>query len=245
MPVYALTDELAFPPAEGADPSGLVAVGGDFRPERLALAYASGIFPWPHARHAELWFSPDPRFVIDLKAFRVQRSLRKAIRRTALTVRFDTAFEAVMRACARAQRPGQRGTWITAGLVRGYVALHTTGLAHAIEAYEGERLVGGLYGVSLGRAFFGESMFADVDDASKIAFTTLLGHLVAEGFDFVDCQVHTEHLARFGATEWRRRVYLERLSTAVASPTKVGPWQAYLTPREALARLESAGVLTD
>lgn len=238
MPVYRLTDRLAFPPPEGADPNGIVAVGGDVRPERLLLAYSLGIFPWPHEEDDPLlWFSPDPRFVLSLDRVQVGRSLKKVIRRGTYEVRFDTRFREVMEACAHTKRPNQRGTWITRELVKGYVGLHQLGFAHSIEAFDGEALVGGLYGVSLGRAFFGESMFATSPDASKVAFVTLLGHLKSWGFDFVDCQVHTDHLERFGAEEWPREVYLDVLRDAVATPTRRGAWVAELTPGEALDRL--------
>lgn len=241
MPVYRLTDRLAFPPPEGADENGLVAVGGDARPERLLLGYGLGIFPWPHGpRDPLLWFSPDPRFVVPLDAVNVPRSLRKAIRRSALEIRFDTRFAEVMRACATAERPGQRGTWITPELLDGYRALHELGFAHSVEAYLDGRLVGGLYGVSLGLAFFGESMFARVDDASKIAFVTLLGHLRLWGFRLLDSQVHTDHVERFGGVEIPRARYLETLHEAVAHPTLRGPWKATLTPSDALERLLAA-----
>lgn len=240
MPVYRLTNKLAFPPPEGADSHGVVAIGGDVRPERLMLAYGQGIFPWPHAEDDPLlWFSPDPRFVLPLDAVEVGRSLRKSLRRSALTIRFDTRFRDVMTACAEAARPGQSGTWITRELVRGYLGLHELGFAHSIEAFDGEQLVGGLYGVSLGSAFFGESMFARVPDASKIAFVTLLGHLSRWGFDFVDCQVRTDHLARFGAQDWPRGEYLRALAHALSEPTRRGAWRTEFTPDECVKELDA------
>lgn len=242
MPVYRLTDRLVFPPPEGADESGLVAIGGDARPERLLLGCSVGIFPWPHGpRDPLLWFSPDPRFVLPLDGVQVPRSLRKTIRRSPFTVRFDTRFDDVMRECAKAERPGQRGTWITPELLRGYGQLHALGFAHSVEAYRDDELVGGLYGVSLGRAFFGESMFAKVDDASKVAFVTLLGHLRQWGFELLDSQVYTDHVARFGAVEIDRSDYLTRLHEAVAHPTLRGPWFATMAPIEALAVLSAQG----
>jgi len=237
VPVFRLNDRLVFPPPEGADPSGLVAIGGDLRPERVMLGYSLGIFPWPHAEHEPmLWFSPDPRFVLPLDVVNIQRSLRKSIKKEPFVVRFDTRFRDVIRRCSATKRPGQQGTWITAELTSAYVQLHELGFAHSIEAYQNDVLVGGLYGVALGRAFFGESMFADADDASKIAFATLLGHLDAWGFGFVDCQVYTEHLARFGAEEWPRDDYLALLREAIAHPTKRGAWNAEMTPLEATSR---------
>lgn len=241
MPVYLLSEDLAFPPPSGATEEGLVAVGGDASPARLELAYELGIFPWPMRGMPLLWFSPDPRFVIFPGSVHVSRSLQKAIRKTDLTVRFDTRFADVIRACADAPRPNQTGTWITDQLVRGFEGLHARGIAHSIEAFRGDALVGGLYGVSLGRAFFGESMFAREGDASKVAFVTLLGHLFgAFGFDFVDCQVRTEHLARFGADDVPRVEFLDALDRALTAPTRLGPWRAELAPAQALDALLAA-----
>ncbi|GAB4198411.1 MAG: leucyl/phenylalanyl-tRNA--protein transferase [Sandaracinaceae bacterium] len=234
MPVYLLTDELVFPPPEGASREGVVAVGGDFRPERLLLAYSQGIFPWPTAGMPLLWFSPTPRFVLRPREVHVGRSLAKALRRDRFEIRMDTAFEPVIRACAAIPRPGQDGTWITEELVRGYVALHELGYAHSIEAWQGRDLVGGLYGVSLGSCFFGESMFALEPDASKVAFVTLLAHLERWGIGLVDCQVKTEHLARFGAREIPRREFLAELRARMTDPTRRGRWLPELRPSEAL-----------
>lgn len=237
MPIYMLTDELRFPPPEGASAEGIVAVGGDFRPERLLLGYAQGIFPWPSEGLPLLWFSPDPRFVLDPARAHVPRSLRKHMRKQPYEICFDTAFSRVIRACAEARRPGQRGTWIIDELVHGYEHLHALGFAHSIEAWSEGRLVGGLYGVGLGRMFFGESMFAHQADASKIAFTMLLAQLVRWEFALVDCQVHTEHLERFGAEEWPRTDFLRVLRASVGAETRRGPWQLELTTEEALATL--------
>jgi len=237
MPVYLLTDKLVFPPAEGASREGVVAVGGDFRPERLLLAYSQGIFPWPTAGLPLLWFSPDPRFVLRPQAAHIGRSLAKEMRRGSFEIRMDSAFERVIRACGAVPRPDQDGTWITEDLIAGYVALHELGYAHSIEAWRGDRLVGGLYGVSLGGVFFGESMFAVEPDASKVAFATLLGQLVTWGVDLVDCQVKTEHLARFGAGEIPRKAFLAALRERMARPTRQGRWTCELTPRQALEAL--------
>jgi leucyl/phenylalanyl-tRNA---protein transferase len=237
MPVYLLTDKLVFPPAEGASREGVVAVGGDFKPERLLLAYSQGIFPWPTEGMPLLWFSPDPRFVLRPREVHVGRSLGKVLRRDGFEVRFDTAFEAVIRACGLAPRPGQDGTWIQEDLIEGYLELHRLGYAHSVEAWRGGALVGGLYGVSLGSCFFGESMFAAAPDASKVAFVTLLAHLERWGIGLVDCQVKTAHLARFGGREVSRRDFLVELRRRVAEPTRRGPWLAELRPSEALASL--------
>jgi leucyl/phenylalanyl-tRNA--protein transferase len=237
MPIYLLKEELRFPPPEGASAEGIVAVGGDFRPERLLLGYAQGIFPWPSDGLPLLWFSPDPRFVLDPRSVHLPRSLRKRMRKMPFEVRFDTAFPRVIRACAETRRPGQRGTWIIDELVAGYEVLHELGYAHSIEAWQGERLVGGLYGVGLGRVFFGESMFTTEADASKCAFAMLLAQLVRWEFALVDCQVHTEHLERFGAYDMPRTDFLAVLRSAIAGETRRGPWQLELSAEEALALL--------
>jgi leucyl/phenylalanyl-tRNA--protein transferase len=237
MPVYLLDKELAFPPPEDANEEGIVAVGGDVSPERLLVAYRSGIFPWPARGYPLLWFSPDPRFALSPHEAHVARSLRKVIRKGKLRVTADSAFAEVIDACAAMPRPHQQGTWITPELRNGYLGLHELGYAHSIEAWRDGKLVGGLYGVALGRTFAGESMFATEPDASKVAFTTLLGHLAMWGFRIVDCQVHTEHLARFGATMWPRERFLSEWRAAVDEPSVLVPWKLTVSPREALERL--------
>jgi len=225
MPVYRLGAALVFPPPEAAEPGGLLAVGGDLEPERLLLAYAQGIFPWYEEGLPILWHSPDPRMVLRPAELRVSRSLRKALRREPFGLSLDRAFEAVIRACAERERPDQTGTWITDEMIAAYVRLHGLGYAHSVEAWRDGELAGGLYGVSLGRAFFGESMFALRSDASKIAFVHLAQQLVRWGFDLIDCQVHTEHLERFGANEWPRARFLEALAESLAGETRRGPWR--------------------
>jgi leucyl/phenylalanyl-tRNA--protein transferase len=239
MPVYMLSVELRFPPPEGASPEGVVAIGGDASPERLALAYSLGIFPWPHRDLPLLWFSPDPRFVLTFDNVHVGRSLRKRIRAAPFEMKADTAFEGVMAGCAEAMRPGQDGTWITPELRDGFLALHARGVAHSIESWAGGELMGGLYGVAIGRAFCGESMFARTDDASKIAMVTLLGNLKHWGFHFVDCQVYTDHLSRFGAQEWPRQHFLGALRRALSQPSAPGRWELALDPQ---ASLDSLGL---
>ncbi|MDJ0847686.1 MAG: leucyl/phenylalanyl-tRNA--protein transferase [Myxococcota bacterium] len=237
MPVYRIGSQLAFPPAEEADPDGLLAVGGDLSAERLLLAYSQGIFPWYEDGLPILWHSPDPRMVLLPAELHVPRSLRKVIRRRPFTLRLDTAFEAVVDECAIAERAGQRGTWITRDMREAYVALHTLGFAHSAEAWCGDELVGGLYGVSLGSSFFGESMFARRPDASKTAFVALVLQLERWGFELIDCQVHTEHLARFGAKEWRRSRFLATLRESLERPTRRGAWR--FDPDLAAGGLES------
>jgi leucyl/phenylalanyl-tRNA--protein transferase len=223
VPVYRLVDAPIFPPPEHAE-QGLLAVGGDLRPERLVAAYENGIFPWYSEGEPIWWHSPDPRFVLVPVRLHVPRSLGKVIARRPFEVRFDTKFREVMERCGQRKRPGQRGTWITREMLIGYTRLHQQGLAHSVEAWQGDRLVGGLYGVSLGDVFFGESMFADVDDASKVAFVALVRWLAARGVELIDSQVHTAHLERFGAESWPRAQYLERLKQLVYRPTRKGPW---------------------
>jgi leucyl/phenylalanyl-tRNA--protein transferase len=223
MPVYQLDHRLWFPPPEEAE-DGLLAVGGDLRPERLLLAYSRGIFPWYEEGIPILWHSPDPRLVLEARALHVPRSLRKTINRGIYEVRFDTAFAQVIAECGRMKRPGQRGTWITKDMRAAYMRLHEMGFAHSIESWQGDKLAGGLYGVSLGGAFFGESMFARAPDASKVAFVTLVERLVDWGIELIDCQVYTEHLARFGAEEWPRARFLAALAHALDRPTRRGPW---------------------
>lgn len=224
MDLQRCIEAWAFPDPRGADEDGLLAYGGDLRSERLLSAYAQGIFPW-YERDPILWFSPDPRWVLEPSQLRVSRSLRRTLRKEVFEVRFDTAFEAVIEACAAIPRPGQDGTWITSDMVAAYCDLHRQGFAHSSEAWREGRLVAGAYGVSLGRAFFGESMFSLETDASKVAFVALVRQLEAWDFEFVDCQVHTEHLARFGAVSWPRVLFLERLEQALAAPTRRGSWR--------------------
>lgn len=224
MPVFQLDERLVFPPPELADPDGLLAVGGDLRPERLLLAYSSGIFPWPTEGFPLLWHSPDPRYVLPASELHVPRSLAKTIRKGRFRCSLDTSFRKVVERCAAKHRPGQSGTWITPEMVDAYEHLHELGFAHCVEAWAGETLVGGLYGVSLGAAFFGESMFADQSDASKVAFVRLLQQLRRWDIDLVDAQVHTAHLERFGARHWPRSRYLRALAEALQTPTRRGTW---------------------
>ena len=223
MPVFRLDDRLVFPPVHLAD-DGLLALGGDLRPERLILGSTQGIFPWYAENLPILWHSPDPRMIMTTRDLIVQRSLRKAIRRRPYELRMDTAFRDVLLGCAEVPRPGQTGTWLIPEMVDAYVKLHELGFAHSIEAWKDGALVGGLYGVSLGAAFFGESMFARATDASKIAFVAAVRQLEAWHVGLIDCQVHTEHLERFGAYEVPRLAYLDMLRTALDEPTRRGRW---------------------
>jgi leucyl/phenylalanyl-tRNA--protein transferase len=234
--LFRLPREIAFPDPELAEPDGLLAVGGDLSPERLVAAYAAGIFPWFSEGSPILWWSPDPRLVLDPAWLHVPRSLARTARRRRYAVTADRAFDRVIRACADARRPDQDGTWITEEMVEAYVRLHRLGLAHSFEAWEGDALAGGLYGVSLGAAFFGESMFAARPDASKVAFVRSVEWLAGRGVRLVDCQVRTEHLARFGAREIPRGEFLARLAEALEAPTRRGPWDLAAPPAPARAR---------
>jgi leucyl/phenylalanyl-tRNA---protein transferase len=209
VPVVLIRGDQALP--EQSDPRGLVAVGGDLRPARLLDAYYRGIFPWYGEGLPILWHSPDPRFVLEPAALRVNRSLRKTIRRHPYRLTLDTAFAAVIRHCAAVPRPGQDGTWITDDMVAAYEQLHSLGHAHSVEVWSGAELVGGVYGVAVGAVFCGESMFAAAPDASKVAFVELVRQLQRWGFELIDCQVYTEHLERFGAVDWPRAEFLRAL----------------------------------
>ena len=225
MPIFRLVDEPIFPPPDYADPSGLLAVGGDLSKERLLEAYRLGIFPWYSDDQPILWWSPDPRLVLDLKDFIISRSLRKTLKKGVFQVTFDRAFEAVIQACAAVPRTAQNGTWITEEMQEAYINLHGLGYAHSVESWFGGKLAGGLYGVSLGKAFFGESMFHLKTDASKVALATLVETLKTWDFQFIDSQMTTEHMLRLGAKELPRRIFLKRLQSALRHPTKRGRWR--------------------
>jgi len=225
VPIFRLTRELIFPHPSLARPDGLLAVGGDLSPRRLVLAYSSGIFPWYGEGEPVKWWSPPVRPVLEPGRVRVGRSLAKAMRRRPYEVTFDTAFARVIHACATVPRPDQPGTWIVPDMERAYVRLHELGVAHSAEAWREGELVGGLYGVALGRAFFGESMFALAPDASKIAFVVLCRHLERWGFGLVDSQVANEHTDRFGTVEIARDEFLARVAALVREPGRPGPWR--------------------
>jgi leucyl/phenylalanyl-tRNA--protein transferase len=225
MSVYRLGPDLAFPPPEESEPDGLLAVGGDLSPQRLLLAYSLGIFPWYAEDLPILWHSPDPRTVLLPSDLHVPKSLRRTLRKGTYEVRLDTAFDQVIERCANVERPDADGTWITDDMRSAYLRLHELGFAHSAEAWFEGDLVGGLYGVSLGSAFFGESMFAERKDASKAAFVRLVRQLDRWGFELIDCQVHTRHLERFGAVPWPRERFLAALDRAVRRPTRRGAWR--------------------
>jgi leucyl/phenylalanyl-tRNA--protein transferase len=223
--VFRLPRAPVFPDPALAEPDGLLAVGGDLSPERLLRAYAEGIFPWYSEETPILWWSPEPRMVLLPAELHVPRSLARTLRSGRFEIRSDTAFGEVIRRCAEKERPGQDGSWITGEMVEAYERLHELGHAHSFEAWDGEGLAGGLYGVSLGGAFFGESMFADRPDASKAAFVSSVEWMRGRGVELVDCQVDTDHLRRFGAREIPRAEFLARLRNALATPGAAGRWR--------------------
>ncbi len=209
-----------FPPLEKAlvEPNGLLAAGGDLSPERLLTAYGAGIFPWFNEGEPILWWSPDPRMVLFPDKLKISRSLAKRLKKTDYEVRFDTSFREVMLACAGIGRPKQNGTWITRTIIDSYCKLHELGFAHSAETWIDGKLAGGLYGVAIGKMFYGESMFHHVTDASKIAFVHLVQHLQQQGFGMIDCQMKTAHLASLGAHELSRSDFLLMLKDLVNYP---------------------------
>ena len=224
MPVFRLIAAPIFPPPEQAEPDGLLAVGGDLSAGRLLQAYRCGIFPWSEPGGPILWWSPDPRLVLDVGDFHVSRRLARTIRRGHFAVRFDTAFARVIHACATVARKGEDGTWITPGMRVAYNHLHELGYAHSAETWEGDALVGGVYGIMLGGCFFGESMFATRTDASKVALAGLVGRLKTEGVGMLDCQVTSSHMLSLGAREVSREEFLRRLHEGLRRPTSRERW---------------------
>jgi len=219
MACYKLDDQIWFPPVEEAEDYGLLAVGGDLSPERLLFAYSLGIFPWYNEGEPILWWSPDPRCVLIPQNIHISRSLHKTFRRNKFEISFNRAFDQVIKACRdeRCHRDGA-GTWISPEMQNAYCKLHRLGFAHSVECWEGDKLVGGLYGLCLGRCFFGESMFSLCPDASKVALVSLTRCLSAAGFDLVDCQQTTPHLLSLGAEEISRADFLHRLKKGSVGP---------------------------
>ena len=224
MTVFHLTDKIAFPPTHLASEEGLLAVGGDLSRERLLLAYRMGIFPWFSDNEPILWWSPDPRLVLYPCEIRVSKTLKKIIRKGVFTVTMDSAFDRVIRQCAQIRLENNQGTWIVEDIIGAYCKLHGSGFAHSVEAWHQGELAGGLYGVSLGRCFFGESMFTRISNASNVAFVTLVQYLNNLSFDMIDCQLTTKHLLRFGAREIPRFRFLKQLEESLKAPTKRGKW---------------------
>lgn len=227
MPIYKLNDELIFPDPSLADDGGLLAVGGDLRLERILLAYSMGIFPWYSDGQPYLWWSPDPRAILFPEEVHISKSLRRVLRSHKFSVRFDSRFSDVICQCSETPRDGQLGTWITDEMIAAYCGLHEAGFAHSVETYYEDELVGGLYGISMGKAFFGESMFSHQSDASKVAFISLAKLAGNFKFDFIDCQLPTPHLSSLGAVEISREDYLLKLRFALNSQTMQGSWSKF------------------
>ena len=221
-----LPDEIEYPPLDKAltEPNGLLAAGGDLSPQRILAAYRRGIFPWYSAGEPILWWSPDPRMVLFPDDLKISGSLAKTLRNAHYEVRLDTAFDAVIGACASKPRDGQPGTWFTGEMQQAYRELHRLGYAHSVETWISGKLAGGLYGIALGAAFYGESMFSDARDASKIALAHLCAHLKRRGFGIIDCQMETAHLASLGARPIPRRAFAARLEELCLRGDAPGHW---------------------
>jgi leucyl/phenylalanyl-tRNA--protein transferase len=202
--------ELKFPDASETNADGILAWGGDLTPSRLILAYQNGIFPWYNSGDPIIWWSPNPRLIMELDDLKISKSLKKSLKK--FQYKFDSNFKEVMHKCSTTPRSDQAGTWISEDIIEAYTTLHDMGIAHSVESYQGGKLVGGLYGVVVGKVFCGESMFAEVSDASKSAYTILIKHLKEWGYDFIDCQVPTNHLKSLGAKEVAREYFINRLS---------------------------------
>ncbi len=229
MPIYSLSEELVFPDPHNAEPDGLLAVGGDLSIERLLLAYSHGIFPWFEDDSPLLWWALDPRMVLKLEDFKIPKSLKSKLNKAKFDIRFDHDFEQVIDQCSKSVRKGQDGTWILKEMKEAYISLHKAGFAHSVETYMDNELVGGLYGVSLGRVFCGESMFHLRTDASKIAFTFLVEKLRSWDFEMIDAQMETPLLKSFGAKNIPFADYYEHLQLALDHDTKRGSWEELMT----------------
>ena len=220
-----------FPPLEAASPEGLLAVGGDLNPDRLLSAYRQGVFPWFSDGQPILWWSPDPRAILYPADLHISRSLRKSLRTQGFAVTADRAFDDVIQRCAES-RNAREGTWITSGMQEAYCTLHRMGYAHSVETWQNGQLVGGLYGLAIGKAFFGESMFSQITDASKTALVALSVSLTASGYHFIDCQVVSEHLNSLGAKAVPRYRFSSELKQAVETPVNETPWNWTIAARE-------------
>ncbi|MBW2590127.1 MAG: leucyl/phenylalanyl-tRNA--protein transferase [Deltaproteobacteria bacterium] len=224
MPVFYLTDEHIFPLPNLAEKEGLLAVGGDLSEDRLLLAYRMGIFPWYSNEEPLLWWSPDPRLVLYPEEIKVSKTLKKIIKKDKFDITMDQAFAGVVSECAQIRAENNEGTWIVEDMIKAYCGLHESGYAHSVEAWYKGELAGGLYGVSLGKSFFGESMFTRISNASNVAFVKLVEYLTALSFDMIDCQVRTEHMIRFGAREIPRDRFLQQLKKSLLAPTIKKKW---------------------
>ena len=225
MAIYQLPQEPLFPHPNEAVDDGLLAIGGDLSPKRLITAYTSGIFPWYGDDDPILWWSPDPRLILFPNKFKVSKSLRNTIKKKIFDIRIDFAFEEVIDSCKKTSRKNQTGTWITDEMKSAYIKMHKIGLAHSVEAWINNKLVGGLYGLAIGNSFFGESMFHKYTDASKVAFYYLSQLALKWNYSFIDCQVSSPHLISLGAEEISRNDFLELLSESNSYETKQERWK--------------------
>jgi len=225
VPVFLLSDTIEFPPPHLASKDGLLAVGGDLSQKRLLLAYRMGIFPWFSNNEPILWWSPDPRLVLYPHEIKISKTLKKIIKKEVFKVTMDLAFNEVINQCAQIRLKKNQGTWIIEDIIEAYCRLHESGFAHSVEVWRQGELAGGLYGVSLGKCFFGESMFTRINNASNIALVKLVKYLKKLSFDLIDCQVTTGHLIRFGAREIPRKLFLEQLEKSLTAPTQKGKWE--------------------
>lgn len=219
--------DMIFPNPRNASDEGLLAYGGDLNPNRLLTAYRNGIFPWYSPSDPILWWSPNPRLLLYPKDFKTSKSFARTLRSAKFEVSFDERFTEVITHCGEMSREGQEGTWLSKEMRQAYIELHSQGFAHSVEVYCDGILVGGLYGIAMGRAFFGESMFSLVNDASKVAFRALSDVLGAKSYDFIDCQMKTDHLVRMGAKIIDRDIYLDELREALQKPSDLGLWQHF------------------
>jgi len=222
MPLWVLDKELVFPPVETAEPDGLLAVGGDLSPQRLLLAYRNGIFPWYEGEYI-LWWCPDPRFVLFPNELKISKPIKKLLKENELAsppdkldFTINKSFKEVIHHCKEIKRPGQQGTWITNEVEKAYIKMHELGYAHSAEVWKGNELVGGLYGIRLGKVFFGESMFSKISNASRFAFTKYVALLIQEGVALIDCQVYTEYLESFGARMIARKDFIQKIKLLIA-----------------------------
>ena len=224
MPIYLLNEKIQFPPVDHAE-DGVVAVGGDLSAERLLAAYQHGIFPWFSEGEPIIWHSPDPRFVLMLDDLHISKSMQRVINKNEFSYTLDTDFSFVINACAQAKRTQQDGTWITEEMIDAYCKLHNLGYAHSIEVWKNNKIVGGIYGVSLGKSFFGESMFHTESNASKFAFIKLVEVLKSYDFHFLDAQIHSEHVETLGAKEISRKEFIDKLNKSLENESRIGKWK--------------------
>jgi leucyl/phenylalanyl-tRNA--protein transferase len=227
IPPLSKYSSSSFPDPRLASDEGLLAYGGDLSSSRLLFAYKQGIFPWYSEGDPILWWSPNPRLLLYPEKFKVRKSFRRVLRSGKFTVTFDKAFPEVIKQCASVYREGQESSWIVDEIIEAYTRLHEEGFAHSVEVYKDDELVGGLYGVAFGRAFFGESMFSLVPDASKVAFKALSDVLGSRGYDFIDCQMKTEHMQRLGAEVVQRDIFLDALEESIHKETDIGSWEQW------------------